>query len=349
LRLEASSDIDFKENAFTELVVEFFEESGITANSELAYHEGRWGRGIVKVDGYAISDDGDVLDLFTTIYLDAEEPTTLSKPDVAKAAEQAARFFVASLDGLHEKLEASSEAAAMARHIALKASGITRVRIFILSDGVTSAQNVRRGRIQDHEVLFEAWDAERLFRGMQPTLGRDEIVVDFETSFGSAIPCLTVSDSSGDYDAYLAILPAEVLCRLYDEFGSRLLELNVRSFLSAPGKINSGIRRTLRGEPDRFLAYNNGIVLTVDELQTTTLDDGRPAIRWLRGLQIVNGGQTTASIHRARKVDRADISSVMVPAKITRIDPAHQEEVVRSISRYANTQKRHPDGGLLGQ
>jgi hypothetical protein len=184
---------------------------------------------------------------------------------------------------------------------------------------------------------------------MQPTLGRDEIVVDFETSFGSAIPCLTVSDSSADYEAYLAILPAEVLYRLYDEFGARLLELNVRSFLSARGKINSGIRRTLREEPDRFLAYNNGIVLTVDELQTTTLDDGRPAIRWLRGLQIVNGGQTTASIHRARKVDRADISSVMVPAKITRIDPAHQEEVVRSISRYANTQKRHPDGGLLGQ
>jgi AIPR protein len=119
---------------------------------------------------------------------------------------------------------------------------------------------------------------------------------------------------------------------------SLLLELNVRSFLSARGKINSGIRRTLREEPDRFLAYNNGIVVTVDELETITLEDRRPAIRSLRGLQIVNGGQTTASIHRARKVDRADISSVMVPAKITRIDPAHQEEVVRNISRYANTQ-----------
>jgi hypothetical protein len=161
---------------------------------------------------------------------------------------------------------------------------------------------------------------------MQPTLGRDEIVVDFQASAGSPIPCLPMRDASTDYEAYLAILPGEVLYKLYDEYGSRLLELNVRSFLSARGKINSGIRRTLREEPDRFLAYNNGIVVTVDELETLTLDDGRPAIRSLRGLQIVNGGQTTASIHRARKVDRVDISSVMVPAKITRIAPAHQEE-----------------------
>ena len=263
---------------------------------------------------------------------------TLSKAEVAKAAEQAARFFVASLDGLHQKLEASSEAAAMARHISQRASEITKVRIFILSDGVTSAQNVRRGRIQDREVQFEVWDAERLFRGMQPTLGRDEIAVNFEASSGNAIPCLPMLDASTDYEAYLAILPGEILYKLYDDYGSRLLELNVRSFLSARGKINSGIRRTPREEPDRFLAYNNGIVVTVDEVETVTLDDGRPAIRSLRGLQIVNGGETTASIYRARKVDRVDISSVMVPAKITRIEPAHQEEVVRKISRYENTQ-----------
>jgi AIPR protein len=335
---EDGRGVDFKENAFTGLVLEVFEESGITANGQLAYHNGRWGRGTVKVNGYAINDAGDVLDLFSTIFMDAEEPVTLPKSDVAKAAEQAARFFLATLDGLHEKLEASSEAAAMARHIDQRAPEITRVRIFILSDGVTSAPSVRRERLQDREVLFEIWDAERLFRGMQPTLGREKIVVDFQASAGSPIPCLPMQDASTDYEAYLAILPGEVLYKLYDEYGSRLLEFNVRSFLSARGKINSGIRRTLTEEPDRFLAYNNGIVVTVDELETLTLDDGRPAIRSLRGLQIVDGGQTTASIHRARKVDRVDISSVMVPAKITRIDPAHQEEVVRSISRYANTQ-----------
>jgi hypothetical protein len=216
---DGTGDIDFKENVFTELVLEFFEESGITVNSRVAYHDGRWGRGSVKVNGCAISDDGDILDLFTTLFLDAEEPATLSRADVARAAEQAARFFVASLDGLHEKLEASSEAAAMARHIDQSASGITKVRIFIVSDGVTSAQSVRRGRIEHREVLFEVWDAERLFRGMQPTLGRDEIVINFETSSGSAIPCLPMLDASTDYEAHLAILPGEILYKLYDDYG----------------------------------------------------------------------------------------------------------------------------------
>ena len=140
----------------------------------------------------------------------------------------------------------------MARHISQRASEITKVRIFILSDGVTSAQNVRRGRIQDREVQFEVWDAERLFRGMQPTLGRDEIAVNFEASSGNAIPCLPMLDASTDYEAYLAILPGEILYKLYDDYGSRLLELNVRSFLSARGKINSGIRRTLRKNRTAF-------------------------------------------------------------------------------------------------
>ncbi len=96
--------------------------------------------------------------------------------------------------------------------------------------------------------------------------------------------------------------------RLYDEYGSRLLELNVRSFLQARGKVNRGIRDTLRNEPDRFLAYNNGIVITVDDLETMLLEDGRPAIHRMKGMQIVNGGQTTASIHRTRKQDKIDIS-----------------------------------------
>lgn len=80
--------------------------------------------------------------------------------------------------------------------------------------------------------------------------------------------CLTAIDDlhstqpSGNM-AYLAIIPGEVLYRLYDEYGPRLLEFNVRSFLQARGKVNRGIRDSLRNEPERFLAYNNGIVVTV--------------------------------------------------------------------------------------
>ena len=55
-----------------------------------------------------------------------------------------------------------------------------------------------------------------------------------------------------DYESYIAIIPGEGLARLYKQFGARLLEQNVRSFLQFTSKINKGIR---------MLRQNNLIML----------------------------------------------------------------------------------------
>ena len=147
---------------------------------------------------------------------------------------------------------------------------------------------------------------------------------------------MPANDGSG-YRSYLAIVPAMVLARLYQDYGPRLLEYNVRAFLQATGKVNRSIRDTLRGEPARFMAYNNGISVTVDSLETTQ-SDGQLAIRRVRGLQIVNGAQTTASPHRAGRRDGVDLSLVSVPAKITVVSRDLVDRMVPLISLYANTQ-----------
>jgi hypothetical protein len=165
------------------------------------------------------------------------------------------------------------------------------------------------------------------------------IEIDFEKTFGAPIPCLAMPRAAEDYMAYLLIMPAEILYRIYDEYGPRLLEFNVRSFLQAKGKVNKGIRDTLKQEPDRFMAYNNGISATADSLQVVRGGDGQLAIKSVTGLQIVNGGQTTVSLYKAKKIDGADISGVFVPAKITTlIKPEKLEEIVPKISLYANSQ-----------
>ena len=105
----------------------------------------------------------------------------------------------------------------------------------------------------------------------------------------------------------LAVFPGEWLADIYHEYGARLLELNVRSFLQATGKVNRGIRDTLRDEPERFLAYNNGISATASEVTLVELPDGGRGIAAIRDLQIVNGGQTTASIHRAQRDRRRSL------------------------------------------
>jgi hypothetical protein len=129
---------------------------------------------------------------------------------------------------------------------------------------------------------------------------------------------------------------------IYEKYGARLLEANVRSFLSATGKVNKGIRDTLQKAPERFMAYNNGIVVVADEASLGRTSDGAPGIVWLKGMQIVNGGQTTASIYFTKKKSaEVDLARVRVPAKIIVLrsqDPSAEEALIADVSRFANSQ-----------
>jgi hypothetical protein len=333
-----AGDADFRENAFAGWVLEFFEEAGVTSGGDVSHFEGRVGRSVGKVNGYAIGDDEDTLALVVAIHNDTEEAVTVAPTDISRAAGQAARFLEGALGTLKDAVEASATHAEMVRRIAALTGRLRSATIHVVTDAVSSAKEVRALEVKGVPVRFEVWDAERLFRVMQAGRPRDEIEIDFSELCGASVPCLPAARHEGNYEAYVAIIAGDALAKLYDEYGAQLLELNVRSFLSARGRINAGIRKTLREQPLRFLAYNNGIVATADSIVLEKLSDGRPAIRSVRGLQIVNGGQTTASIHRAWKTDRADVSRVMVQAKLAVIDSGHEEEVVREISRCANTQ-----------
>jgi len=129
---------------------------------------------------------------------------------------------------------------------------------------------------------------------------------------------------------------------VYEKYGGRLLEANVRSFLSATVKVNKGIRDTLQDSPERFMAYNNGIVVVADEVHLGKTGDGGPGILWMKGMQIVNGGQTTASIYFSKKKNpQIDLSRVRVPAKIIALrsqDSIAEEALISDISRFANSQ-----------
>src|SRR5690606_8607115 len=153
--------------------------------------------------------------------------------------------------------------------------------------------------------------------------------------------CLQMPAISDEYQGYLAIMPGDVLARLYDEYGARLMELNVRSFLQQRGKANRGIRETILNEPGRFLAYNNGVSATAESIETARSDTGDLEIRSIKGLQVVNGGQTVASIHRAATIDRCKhLGNIGVQAKITVVNPELLEELVPAISRFSNTQNK---------
>lgn len=119
--------------------------------------------------------------------------------------------------------------------------------------------------------------------------GRDELVIDFSSLPLGGLPCLPANMSSGSYEGYLCVIPGAALADIYDKHGSRLLEGNVRAFLSTTGKINKGIQQTLQREPEMFFAYNNGISATASSVSIDDTAHGQRIVS-AADFQIVNGG-----------------------------------------------------------
>ena len=188
----------------------------------------------------------------------------------------------------------------------------------------------------------QVWDIERLYRCWSSGRKRETIQIDFQGQFQEALPCLAMPDDAEmEYNTYLALFPGTMLNRIYEVYGPRLLERNVRSFLQAKGNVNQAIRRTIRETPRMFLAYNNGISATAEEVELIRLPDGGLGIKTITDFQIVNGGQTTASIYHAVNRDKAPIDGLYVQMKLTVLkDRERMDDIVPKISESANTQNK---------
>ena len=221
-----------------------------------------------------------------------------------------------------------------------------KVRITVIVNGLISGVPDTPVVNSGINVKLDVWDIERLALLIDSGRSHESLEIDLVEYLGEPLPCITSSAGTDEFHCHLAVFPGELLHALYRDHGDRLLELNVRKFLQSTGKINKGIKKTLLEEPELFLAYNNGITATVEDLEIEETSPGAHVIRKMRGLQIVNGGQTTASIHEAGESHGVDLSRVQVQAKITEITSSGSDEFVRNISRYSNTQNRVSEADL---
>ncbi|MFK4536374.1 hypothetical protein ABIA00_004557 [Bradyrhizobium ottawaense] len=335
-----SKDEPFSQEIFTQLILERLEDAGHLEGTFPLFQQGRIKNAMYRIDGYTFDEERSRLELFTTIYREDLPPGRIPAAEVTKAFERALRFVNACVEGLAAQLEPSnSDASDLARLIEAQARTLGSVRIILLTNGVVD-KSAGSTDWRDRKVEFDTYDIIRLQRILGEGETRADIAADLEALTGSPVPCLHVPSQAGEYDAYLSVLPGEALSRIYDRYGVRLLELNVRAFLGLQGRksVNAELRRTIADRPSMFLAYNNGIVATVDDLEIVNDSAGRPSIRSLKGLQIVNGGQTTASLHRARRKESLNLGTVAVPIKIIKVGGADLGEMVASISRAANRQ-----------
>ena len=344
VKAQMSEGSPFAELVFSEIVMQHMAEIGMTFEPVACHFQGKIGNAILRLSGYALSEEQDQLDLFVSLYEGVDAPTPVPDSDTKIAVEQCLRFLTLCAEGkMAPKLEPSSDVRSLAETLQAIYDELEQVRVFVLTDQVAKSKSFKTRDIGGKAVRLEVMDIERLHRHWSEGKPRDELVVDFGEVSGAPLPCVYVPGDNDDYDYALTAIPGEALRLLYEKFGARLLEANVRSFLSVKGKgVNAGIQGTLRAAPGRFMAYNNGIVIVADEMRFGKLGDGSTGIAWLKGLQIVNGGQTTASIYFAKKkFPDTDLSKVRVPAKIILMkaqDPVAEEALVSDISRFANSQ-----------
>lgn len=334
------------EQIFTQIALNNLADAGETENAMLAFDKKAIGtKNQHQINGFAISDNYETLDLFITVFKGADEITNTTKAEIETAQKRISNFFnkCVSKEYVNE-IEESSEIFQLANTLAhydeIK-ENLVRVNAIILTDGEYKGEFPKNDKINNYNLFYRVIDIHFLYKISEQS--RVPIEIDFTDFDGESfeIPCLTANTESNTYKTYIAIIPGNCVAKLYERYGARLLEQNVRSFLQFTGKINKGIRDTIRNEAEMFLAFNNGIAATADHIE---LDETGHFISKISNLQIVNGGQTTASIYNTAKKDRADITKIFVQVKFSIIEnPDQYSEIVSRISKYANTQNKVND------
>ena len=304
----------------------------------------------IQIDGYSYSELDECLSLFIATPMSYEDDETLTATEANRYIGMAVAFLD-NADYVVKNAEESAPGYGFAVDVLGIYSDVRKYKIYLISDKEKSKAITHLDTIQarNKDVECHIWDISRIYELSTSSMGREEIVIRFSEFGVKGLPCLLASETS-DYKAYLCNIPGMVLAKLYNKYGGRLLEGNVRSFLQVRGKVNKGIRNTILNEPEMFFAYNNGIAATAYGVQIDVFG-GVSYITEISSLQIVNGGQTTASIATALVKDKRDhseeqIQKIFIPMKLSIVLPEKSDKLIGNIARYANSQNKVSDADL---
>ncbi|MEC3758489.1 AIPR family protein [Bacillus halotolerans] len=322
-------------------------------------------KGNIKVNGYFYDEESANLSLYVIDYdINFDEGTLpeTSKTKLTEIANKAKRFYTNS-NGIYHSASDGVEFRELARFITNNRNTIDEVNIYVLTTRFYLTNKPVEVNIPGVETVnVHIWDMDRVYRLSEAEQGIRDFDIELEADYNQSIEMVNVPKKGNylnnyDFDCYIGYIPAALLAKLYDDWGPKLVERNVRSFLQARGGTNKGIRDTLRDpiQRDMFVSYNNGISSVAKDADISRIGDNNLyRITRITSWQIVNGGQTTASVHQAYK-SGVDLKDVYVQAKLTILKVSEQDEdrykledeIVSKISEYANTQNKINKSDLL--
>ncbi len=328
--------------AFKNVFVSYLQEAGVTSLADCEIVNFKKTSEKMRLDGYAYSEYFRSLTLLVCDFNQKPQIEKLWKTDIDKALKQASKFYRICKTKYFEEAEESGEGYKAYEYIKQYSSETEVVNIILITNNEAVLHVPEDIVIGKTTIKFDVWDIERLYQCLFQNVQAAQVVIRLKSKYLNPIHLIKVADVNSAYDCYIGVISGELLAKIYKDEGQKLIERNVRSFLQATGNINKGIRDTLSSEPHMFMAYNNGIStiaesIEIDEEKST---NELAVITVLNGWQIVNGGQTTASIYNAFQ-NKTDLSKVSAQIKLTVIKNKEKtNEIIANISKYANSQNK---------
>ena len=366
-----SQDVDgfINESSFINSIMPILLDSKLVDSEDFTetYFSADFENQTLKINGYLINDSGERLQIFIlneeSISVNCSNLEINLKEYYDNIFKQATTFVNKSIKGHLSKIQDVGAINALIHQMSssIGADQFDVIEIFLISATVTvetRGQKIQPKKIDfkdetlkikfskerkqiEKEILIvkRLIDMNYLYNIMISQSNSETLIVDFEERFGYKMEAIRAANEE-HFESYLCVFPATTLAQLYLKESSRLLEKNVRSFLQFRGA-NLGMKKTIDKSPEKFIAFNNGLTITASNIITEQIEN-KIYIKSLTDFQIVNGGQTTASIYFSHK-EGLDISKVKIMAKINVAKNVSEDELndlITDISKYSNSQTK---------
>lgn len=296
-----------------------------------------------NIDGYYYDEDSNVYNLYLTIYDDhLDDHSTLTEDAANSEYRKIINFVKMVCLGKYIDFGENGFTYEIADSIYKSLTNGAEIIINVVTNYLVPSEYKKDSveEIEKQTVSFRTYDLEDLQNKLdQVEKTIDEL--DLEEKFGAPISALRVA-SNQDFDVYCFTMKGSWLATLYKEDSIRLLEPNVRSYLKRTSKVNAGILETVKTAPEEFISFNNGIAAVATGLVIDRANSilSLTKITKILNFQIVNGGQTTATLFECFKdklFDNLDKVNAIVKLTVVK-NISNSESLIRSISTYSNTQ-----------
>lgn len=336
--------------AYLENIGNILVETETISEYTIGYFMKKIGSSFVEINGYSYEPADGTFNIFVVDDLDSPEEK-LTNTLLNRSLKRAENFVKASIETKFLEWEESSSGYEAASNIyrlfqnrqnSETELDLKKIHIFILTNKALSRRFNNQGReeIDGIPIDFSVYDANRLYDMARAGFEKDPVNIIFSEFNSPGIYGIRSTSKENEFESYLTTIPGSVLANIYLKHGTQVLEGNVRAFLSVRGKVNKGIRKTILEAPEKFFILNNGITVTSNGIEYEETEKGL-LIKEINDMQIVNGGQTTASLANSLIKEKAELEKVQVMMKLSVLmDHSIAVRLVPEISRASNSQNK---------